>query len=258
MADSNLRVNADCGWVDEKCSNSSDNLRQGKTVDLRTAVEQQGFAILPSVLTAQDIAKLLARIADASITRGRAGIRHAMRLDAVRELAGDERLVKIAKASLGPTAYPFKATVFDKSETANWLVMWHQDTALPLRERRECPGWGPWSMKDGICYAHAPAGSLSQVLALRVHLDDSNANNGPLRVLPRTHTLGVLNDAELHSLAERAAAVECLIPTGGVLAMRPLIVHASSKSISANRRRVLHIEYAPSLKIDNGLELAVA
>jgi ectoine hydroxylase-related dioxygenase (phytanoyl-CoA dioxygenase family) len=114
-------------------------------------------------------------------------------------------------------------------------VMWHQDTALPLQERRETRGWGPWSIKDGVNYAHAPASALRQVLALRVHLDDSTAKNGPLRVLPGTHTLGVLTDKALHELSTEIAPVECLVSEGGVLAMRPLIVHASSKSISAAR-----------------------
>ena len=39
--------------------------------------------------------------------------------------------------------------------------------------------------------------------------------------------------------------------------MRPLLVHASSKAESNRRRRVLHIEYADSLDIGAGLELAI-
>src|SRR6266705_1926101 len=140
----------------------------------------------------------------------------------------------------------------------NWLVSWHQDTALPLRERRETPGWGPWSLKDGVNYAHAPASALSRVLALRVHLDDSTSENGPLRVLPGTHTLGVLTDDEIHELATRIAAADCLVSRGGVLAMRPLIVHASSKSQSNVPRRVLHIEYAASAVTEEGMALAIA
>ena len=76
----------------------------------------------------------------------------------------------IARETLGGEAFPFRATLFDKSPIANWLVVWHQDTALPLQERREAPGWGPWSVKDGVIYAHAPESALSQVLALRLHL----------------------------------------------------------------------------------------
>jgi ectoine hydroxylase-related dioxygenase (phytanoyl-CoA dioxygenase family) len=141
---------------------------------------------------------------------------------------------------------------------SNWLVVWHQDTALPLRERREVAGWGPWSVKDGVNYAHAPANALEQVLALRLHLDDSDADNGPLRVLPGTHGLGVLSDEQLHELSTKVGAADCLVGRGAVLAMRPLIVHASSKSKSDKPRRVLHIEYAATGEFGGGLELAIA
>ena len=164
----------------------------------------------------------------------------------------------MAQDVLGNDAIPFRATLFDKSPTSNWLVVWHQDTALPLRERREVSGWGPWSIKDGVNYAHAPATALEQVLALRLHLDDSVGENGPLRVLPGTHTLGVLSDDALHELSTKIAAIDCLVPRGGILAMRPLVVHASSKSQSNAPRRVLHIEYSTSASIAEGLELAIA
>jgi ectoine hydroxylase-related dioxygenase (phytanoyl-CoA dioxygenase family) len=185
-------------------------------------------------------------------------MRHAMKLPSVAALARDLRLLNIARETLGAEAFPFRATLFDKSPTSNWLVVWHQDTALPLRERREIPGWGPWSVKDGVNYAHAPASALSRVLALRIHLDDSTAENGPLRVLPGTHTLGVLSDDAIHELSTRTDPIDCPTPKGGVLAMRPLIVHASSKSQSENPRRVLHIEYVASPVTADGLELAIA
>jgi ectoine hydroxylase-related dioxygenase (phytanoyl-CoA dioxygenase family) len=113
-------------------------------------------------------------------------------------------------------------------------------------------------VKAGIAYAHAPASALSQVLALRVHLDDSTAGNGPLRVLPGTHTLGVLSDGAIHDLANEIRPMDCVCPKGGVAAMRPLIVHASSKSQIAAPRGVLHIEYAASESIANPLQLATA
>jgi hypothetical protein len=128
----------------------------------------------------------------------------------------------MAQEILGRAALPFRATLFDKSPTSNWLVVWHQDTALPLCERREVPGWGPWSIKEGVNYAHAPASALEQVLALRLHLDDSIAENGPLRVLPGTHSLGVLSDEALRDLSTQIEAIDCSVPRGGILAMRPL------------------------------------
>ena len=200
----------------------------------------------------------LQELSRTNLPRSRAGVRHGMRVPAVAEMARGAELVGIAREILGEGAFPFRATLFDKSATANWLVVWHQDTALPLKERREIAGWGPWSVKDGVQYAHAPASALEQVVALRVHLDDSTKENGPLRVLPGTHTLGVLTDEEIHDLSRRVAEEECLVPRGRLLAMRPLIVHASSKAQSEMPRRVLHIEYARPDALSDGLELAVA
>ena len=221
-------------------------------------IQKHGFAIIPELVRRQDVDGLLEELNKANLPRSRAGVRHAMRLPAVAAIARDARLMEIAQETLGRNAFPFRATLFDKSPTANWLVVWHQDTALPLQERRETPGWGPWSVKDGVTYAHAPESALTEVLALRLHLDDSTAENGPLRVLPGTHTLGVLTDEALHDLSTKIPAVDCVVPQGGVLAMRPLIVHASSKSQSDAPRRVLHIEYASSPNIVDGFALAIA
>lgn len=221
-------------------------------------VSTDGFAILSDVISERKIFELGATLEQSELPRSRAGMRHAMRNESVAAVARDPRLLSMAQEVLGSAAIPFRATLFDKSPVSNWLVVWHQDTALPLRERREVPDWGPWSVKDGVNYAHAPASALEQVLALRLHLDDSVAENGPLRVLPGTHTLGVLTDDALHSLSTEREAVDCLVLKGGILAMRPLIVHASSKSHSTAPRRVLLVEYAISSAIADGFELAVA
>ena len=217
-----------------------------------------GFEIVPTVLDQHDIADVAAVLEEERLERSRAGARHLMRYPIVQQVACDPRLVAVAARFLGPAAIPFRATLFDKSPDHNWLVVWHQDTALPLRERRDVSGWGPWSVKAGITYAHAPAAALSRVIALRLHIDDSGPDNGPLRVLPGTHMRGVMSDGEVAQLARDAQFVDCVSPAGGVVAMRPLLVHASSKAETDRRRRVLHIEYADSLDMGAGLQLAIA
>jgi hypothetical protein len=120
---------------------------------LRRQVEEQGFAIERGVLLASELARLLGELRVADLPRSRAGIRHAMQHASVARIARDIRLVGMAQEILGAAAVPFRATLFDKSPVSNWLVAWHQDTALPLRERHEVAGWGPWSVKDGVIYA---------------------------------------------------------------------------------------------------------
>lgn len=126
---------------------------------------------------------------------------------------------------------------------------------LPLVE--DHPAWGPWSVKGGVLHAIAPASALSRVVALRVHLDRSSSTNGPLRVLPGTHDCGVLSHEAIQQLAESVRPIECACQAGSVVAMRPLLVHASSKAEEDRPRRVLHTEYAAAVCIDAGFELAV-
>ena len=221
-------------------------------------IQAQGFAIIPGVFSLEQIEALKRDLEAAALERSRAGARHALGNASVAAIANSDELLAIVHEVLGPGARPFRATLFDKSPTANWLVVWHQDTALPIQERSELFGWGPWSVKAGMIYAHAPAKALEQVLALRVHLDDSNHDNGPLRVLPGTHSMGVLTDEAIEQMSSQFVHVDCVVEAGGVVAMHPLIVHASSKSSSEAPRRVLHIEYAARLDIDGHLQLAVA
>jgi ectoine hydroxylase-related dioxygenase (phytanoyl-CoA dioxygenase family) len=182
-----------------------------------------------------------------------------MRYAAVHDVANDPRLTAIAREFLGPSAVPYRATLFDKSSARNWLIPWHQDTALPLRARRDdAAGWGPWSIKSGIVYAHAPGAALSRIVALRLHFDDSDHDNGPLRVLPGTHAHGVLSEPAIDRFVREVSPVDCLVSRGGIIAMRPLLLHASSKAITDRPRRVLHIEYADSLDMPDGFEITLA
>lgn len=223
-----------------------------------TLFQEPGFEIVPEAFDRAAMSSIVEALERADIHRSRAGIRNILRIDAIRSFASDDRLMNFAQAALGENAFPFRATLFDKSPRSNWLVVWHQDTALPLRDRRDVSGWGPWSVKEGVICAHAPASALEQVLAIRVHLDNSNAENGSLRVLPGTHTSGVLTDDVIHDLASRISAVNVYVAAGGVLLMSPLLVHASSKiNPNAEPRRVLHIEYSSCRRFPPGIELAI-
>jgi ectoine hydroxylase-related dioxygenase (phytanoyl-CoA dioxygenase family) len=220
--------------------------------------DDPGHCILEDVFDRSEMVRVVERLSAEAPQRTKAGARHLLNLPVVRDLSCDRRMLDIARQFVGPAARPFRATLFDKSAAANWLVVWHQDTALPLPARVERDGWGPWSTKAGLLYAHAPAWALEQVVALRVSLDDSTMTNGPLRVLPGTHRGGVYSDEQIERLARTNTPVDCVARSGGVVAMRPLTIHASSKSRDAQPRRVLHIEYAATVSLAPGLELAVA
>src|SRR5262249_40006144 len=128
----------------------------GPPAPLSETTMEPGFACWPDVLSARE-GEELAAAACGLPNRSRAGARHLLSSPAVRQLANDRRLVALASTALGAAAHAYRATLFDKSARSNWLVAWHQDTALPVRRRAEIAGWGPWSLKGGVLYAHAPA-----------------------------------------------------------------------------------------------------
>lgn len=217
----------------------------------------EGYSITEHIFDRRDMEAICHAIDAAEVPKTKAGARHLLRVPAVRSLAVHSALVQLAGKFIGAPAAPYRATLFDKSAASNWLVAWHQDTALPLNQHAADPAWGPWSNKGGVLHAIAPASALETVVALRVHLDDSTPTNGPLRVLPDTHRAGVLPHDEIQRLADGIRPIECVAESGGVVAMRPLLVHASSKARDTQPRRVLHIEYATSVHLGAGIELAV-
>jgi hypothetical protein len=88
-------------------------------------IERDGFAMIADVFTIQAMDRLVEAVGRRRAHRSRAGVRHAMRIPAVAALARSAPLIEIAQAVLGPNAFPFRATLFDKSYQSNWLVVWH-------------------------------------------------------------------------------------------------------------------------------------
>jgi ectoine hydroxylase-related dioxygenase (phytanoyl-CoA dioxygenase family) len=90
------------------------------------------------------------------------------------------------------------------------------------------------------------------MLAVRLHLDDCGPENGPLEVLPKSHRYGRLSDAEVDLWRAEHTSAVCTVNAGGIILMRPLLLHRSLSAGSPRHRRVVHVEYA-SAQLPNGL-----
>lgn len=207
------------------------------------SLDELGFVVVPDVLPPALREPLLAVFAAA--TAGRAGDRTGLGHAAVRELAACSAVRALVEPLLGRNAAVHRATLFDKHPAANWLVAWHQDLVVPVAERSTEAGYGPWSQKSDGWHVQPPRDVLERLLAVRIDLDGSDADNGALRVLPGTHHLGVLSPPEVAACAARIAAVTAAVPAGGALLLRPLLLHASTRARVARHRRIVHLEFAP-------------
>ena len=168
------------------------------------------------------------------------GIRDLLRKsEMVRECLATEWL-----KSLVPSGHAcVRGILFDKTPGANWLVAWHQDLTICVQAKCEAAGYGPWSVKHGVPHVQPPTSLLKQMLTVRLHLDETRAANGALKVVPGSHLEGRLSAELIEPLI--ANEVICEAAPGDVLRMRPLLLHASSKAESPAHRRVVHLEFAP-------------
>jgi hypothetical protein len=131
---------------------------------------------------------------------------------------------------------------FDKLPEANWRVPWHQDVQVPVSPF-VADGWGPWSRKDGMPMVQAPEPWLSRRIALRLHLDCCDEENGPLQIIPGSHRHGVLSPGDVTKIAASHSAHTIYADAGDVLIMHPLLLHRSFPARQPGHRRVIHIEW---------------
>lgn len=222
----------------------------------REELEDHGFVVLDEIVSPDALERLreeLCEIASDAGASRRGGVRSLLtRSRSLHRWAASGPPAVLARSLLGPAARPVKATLFDKTPEANWKVPWHQDLTIAVRERRQAAGFGPWSVKDGVLHVQAPAEVLEQMVAIRVHLDETPAGNGALRVVPGSHRFGRLENDRAAALRADQGEVVCPVPAGGAMAMRPLLLHASSAAAAPTRRRVIHLEYA-SGRLPGGL-----
>lgn len=218
----------------------------------RIALERDGFAIVPDAVApavVDELVRALDRVdpGAAGLDRGRGvyALRNLLQnVPATRRLARSAPLRALVAPVLGPNAFVVRGLFFDKTAESNWLVPWHQDLTIAVRARTAAAGYGPWTVKAGVPHVQPPVAVLERMLTLRVQLDDAGASNGPLRVLPGSHAHGRLDAEATRAWLEQTAPVSCVVPRGGVLLMRPLLLHASSPSDAPGHRRVVHLEYA--------------
>jgi ectoine hydroxylase-related dioxygenase (phytanoyl-CoA dioxygenase family) len=216
-------------------------------------IDRDGFIILDRFLSLELIDRLIQDIADLNLTPERAGIRNILELlPSVQQLATSQEIRSLVDPILGNPARVVRGIFFDKQPTANWKVPWHQDMTIAVKNRLDLPDYQPWSLKGGIHHVQPPMAILEQMLTVRIHLDKTDESNGALMVIPGSHCDGKLSSNAIDRWKQIDSTI-CTCEPGGILLMRPLLLHASSVAIEPSHRRVIHLDYA-GCNLPAGLE----
>lgn len=202
-----------------------------------------GYAVVAGVLTSDEMRGVTRNLAGSAMQA--VGSRTLLVTRWCQALAGrlacEPRLREVMPADVRAV----QCTLFEKGLDKNWLVALHQDLSIPVAERIDTDRFTGWSQKEGVLFVQPPPPVLEELVIVRVHLDDCDERNGALRVVPGSHRLGRLSPAQASQVREIRG--DCLVPVaaGGVMLMRPLLLHASSKASIDSPRRVLHFVFGP-------------
>lgn len=220
------------------------------------SLNDSGFELARNFLSSE-MAISIINETDSELLRSKgAGIRNVeKKFKSVSELAFSAYIHAQAEKYLPGRATLVRAILFDKSPENNWLVTWHQDKTVAVSSKFEAEGWGPWSLKDGVHHVQPPVEVLEDMVTFRIHLDESNLQNGCLKLIPGSHSMGILSQEQIHDVAKTSTGIPIKAPVLSALVMRPHILHASSRGTEPSRRRILHLEYS-SYKLVCGVQWA--
>ncbi|SFN74114.1 Phytanoyl-CoA dioxygenase (PhyH) [Chitinophaga sp. YR627] len=222
---------------------------------MNTALHQQeiadkGFTVVGNIFTSEEVAALTTCIQDADTsndtfrkTKDLFAIRQFLKeIPAIVPVVFNDKLKDVISRLFGEGYRPVKSIYFDKPGESNWFVPYHQDLTISVKEKAELPGFGPWTVKQQQYAVQPPLHILEQNFTIRIHLDNTDEQNGALRVVPGSHRKGMYRPETIDWTVETEAI--CDVPEGGIMIMRPLLLHASSRTTNNHKRRVIHIEFS--------------
>tara|TARA_R100001129_G_scaffold184769_1_gene170648 strand:+ start:741 stop:1418 length:678 start_codon:yes stop_codon:yes gene_type:complete len=158
--------------------------------------------------------------------------------------AVDGCIGSVAASVLGDAVRPVRAILFNKSPETNWSLGWHQDRTICVTQKREAPGFGPWTVKRGMTHVAPPFDLLTRMVTVRAHLDDVPATNAPLLIAPGSHKRGRVAVSEIDKVVEHCGTATCVAEAGDVWLYATPILHASEPALVPKSRRVLQVDFA--------------
>jgi ectoine hydroxylase-related dioxygenase (phytanoyl-CoA dioxygenase family) len=213
-------------------------------------LEEIGYTIIEEVYSPAEIEAIIRLINN--VDPSKETFRKSADLFAIRQflkevpetqnLIFNERLAELVRELFGENFFPVKSIYFDKPETSNWYVAYHQDLTISVDKKIPLNGYGPWTVKQNQFAVQPPLEILKDIYTIRIHLDDTNHENGALKVIPKSHLKDIYRPENIDWTQETEDI--CNVKRGGVMIMKPLLLHGSNRTTNNKKRRIIHIEFS--------------
>ncbi|MDQ7962101.1 phytanoyl-CoA dioxygenase family protein [Flavobacterium lindanitolerans] len=217
--------------------------------DNKAEFQKRGFTTINSVYSQEEIDSIIKFIEEQDTnspifrkSENLFAIRQFIKeLPEIKPLIFNDRLKSIINI-IGENAFIVKSIYFDKPEESNWFVAYHQDLTISVNKKEDVEGFGPWTSKHNQFAVQPPIEILENIFTIRIHLDDTNENNGALKVIDGSHHKNIYRPENIDWKNEKQSC--CNVDAGGIMLMKPLLLHSSSRTLNHKRRRVIHIEFS--------------
>lgn len=220
-----------------------------------------GFSIIDDIYATEEIDIILAQID--RLNSNNENYKRSVDLFAIRQFLKEvpgaidaifnENLKTVLAQLFGDRYFVVKSIYFDKPNTTNWYVPYHQDLTISVDKKIVLSGFDYWTVKHNQFSVQPPLDILQNIVTVRIHLDATDENNGALKVVPKSHTKGVYRPETIDWTIEEE--VSCIVSKGGIMLMKPLLLHSSGRTTNNRQRRVIHIELA-NVELPNELNWA--
>jgi ectoine hydroxylase-related dioxygenase (phytanoyl-CoA dioxygenase family) len=208
----------------------------------------EGFTIIDQIFSVEETELIIQEINSIQTTSPllrKSGELFAIRqfiklMPQVKQFIFTQSFLDLIIKLIGRDYFIVKSIYFDKPENSNWFVAYHQDLTISVQQKNEVAGFRHWTVKHDQYSVQPPVSILENNYTLRIHLDHTDAQNGALKVIRGSHKNPNINKS-INSQYMKEEII-CPVQQGGIMIMKPLLMHASSKSLNGKQRRVIHLE----------------
>jgi len=219
-------------------------------VKAKSEIFKKGFTVIDGIFSDSEIEKISEVIQNIDTSKETFrksedlfAIRQFLKeIPEVKDLIFNENLKTIIKEIFGEKYFVVKSIYFDKPEKSNWYVAYHQDLTISVDRKIPLENFGPWTTKQNQFAVQPPLDILENIFTIRIHLDDTDEQNGALKVVPKSHTKGIYRPETIDWKVETENI--CNVEKGGIMIMKPLLLHGSNRTTNGKKRRVIHIEFS--------------
>ncbi|AWW00776.1 phytanoyl-CoA dioxygenase family protein [Arcticibacterium luteifluviistationis] len=212
-------------------------------------LEENGYSVLMDLYLDHEISQMLACIENAEQngnsfmkTEDLFAIRQLIKnVPELSDLMFNKKLTELITDLSASEYFLTKAIYFDKPSASNWFVAYHQDLSISVDKKVDLENYVNWTFKKGQYGVQPPIEILQDTITIRIHLDKTDKNNGALKVIPKSHLKGIVRaDSKDWNIENEFV---CEVEKGGAMLMKPLTLHASSRTTNGKKRRVIHLEF---------------